>query len=346
MTPKKKRTCGADVVAASANESGTRGSSLGGIRGGLAFVLLLVGQCVSSSANHLWPILVDKLDMDGDGTTDFELRRGFTPGLGQPPDPNACFRAFGVEGHGLHSLQNNRVLLATQLDCFGPLESLASGTLIGPNLLAHQSWAQNGDTYSVSFSPIGQHETNGPLATATSTLVGIQFTSPKGTHFGWVEIASPGPGQPPRIVRFAAEGAPSTPIPAGANPTTPFSTPLIPLRVPPSDSLIGGILVETSTNAPSGQITQRVELKLTAEIECLVAPGRPQWPPGNYPAALTERTLLPKPLPQGLSWKKPGENLRLFSRTAGTDGTVVEQFGPLSEAESILIGLRRPAGET
>lgn len=284
--------------------------------------------------------------MDGDGIIDFELRRGFTYGQGQPPDPNACLRPFGVQGHGLHALQDNHVLLSTQFDCFGPLESIAPGTQIGPNPLPHQSWGRNGDTFNILLSPIGLHETNGPLATATSAIVGVQFTSARGRHFGWVEVSSPAPGDPPRIVRFAAEGAPSTPIVAGGPPVTPFPKPLTPLLVPPSNFLIGGVLIESSTNASTGQIVRHVEISTLPEIECLIAPKQPSWPDGAYPAALVERTFLPNPLPSGWAWRKPGENLRLYSRIEETDGTFVEHFGPLAESKFVLIGLRKPQGET
>ena len=106
------------------------------------------------------------------------------------------------------------------------------------------------------------------------------------------------------------------------------------------------ILIENSTNASTGQITRRVEVKTIPEIECLIAPADPDWPAGSYPAPLVERTVLPTPLPSGWIWKKPGEDLRLYSRTEAADGTLIEQSGPLTKTESILIGLRKSGGET
>lgn len=47
-----------------------------------------------------------------------------------------------------------------------------------------------------------------------------------------------------------------------------------------------------------------------------------------------------------MAWRKPGENLLLHSRIERTDGTLVEQFGPLADSKFVLIGLRKPQGET
>lgn len=309
-------------------------------------IVMLTTLSVQISATSIRPVLVESLDLDGDGIVDFEVRKGLSYGPDLPPNPFACFRPLGVEGNGLRGLRANRVLLATHTDCFGALDSVAPGAWIGPILQPHQSWGLNGDTYSIAFSWNGIHETNGPLAKATNALVGIQFTTPRGTHYGWMEVASQGLGEPPKITRFAAEGAPNTPIQAGAAASTPFSTPLIPLTVPPSGLLIGGISIDNSTNTSTGQIQRFVELQLTDEVECVIDQGRPEWPKATYPASLVERTLLPNPLRPEWAWKKSSDRLRLYARTEKSDGTLLEHSGPLASAESVLIGIRRPQRET
>lgn len=75
------------VDAVAYQNSKCRGSFLGAIGRVVSLLVLLAWHCLPASASHVWPILVEKLDMDGNGTVDFELRRGFSYGPGQPPDP-------------------------------------------------------------------------------------------------------------------------------------------------------------------------------------------------------------------------------------------------------------------
>lgn len=175
-------------------------------------VWLLVGLCLSPvvSADPTHATLITRIDIDRNGTPDFEYRGGQVVGASCTPfNPG-----FTVTGFGLIALNGNQVL-RSDLGCYPQMASLSAGSMPETSPLAPLNWGVMGELLVHNWHGLLGPYYFGPFSEATNGYATVRFSSPAGLHYGWIQFTSTAPNLPPTVARFAAEPRVNTPLEIG-----------------------------------------------------------------------------------------------------------------------------------
>ncbi len=308
------------------------------LRHPLRWVGLLLGLCLPgvATAEPSHPTLITRIDVDGNGTPDFEYRGGetFNPSC-SPFNPG-----FIATGYGLFALNGNQVLRSGG-GCTPLMASLPVGSTPEASPPGFMNWGAMGELLAHEFSGIAGPYYFGPFHSATNGYAAVRFSSPAGLHYGWIQFTNAAPDQPPAVARFAAESRVNTPLEIGRVIEDAGSTNSSQIRIPGSATVLGSVTTQVTTNATSGDVTRKLLLEVAQDLTCLT---RPDPTLGPVPVALEERRLLSATAPSDASWTDPNTPLLLLDQVEPTGGPI-RASGPLAGRPAVLLGIGNTSGD-
>jgi hypothetical protein len=299
---------------------------------------LLVGLCLSPvvSADPTHATLITRIDIDRNGTPDFEYRGGQVVGASCTPfNPG-----FTVTGFGLIALNGNQVL-RSDLGCYPQMASLPKGSMPETSPLAPLNWGVMGELLVHNWHGLLGPYYFGPFSEATNGYATVRFSSPAGLHYGWIQFTSTAPNLPPAVARFAAEPRVNTPLEIGRIIEDAGTTNTSLIRIPGAATVLGNVIAQVTTNAASGNITRKFQLAVAQDLKCLV---RPDPTLGTVPVALEDRRLLSDTSPSDASWIVPTAPLLILDQVESA-GTSVRASGPLVGRSAVVLGIGNATGD-
>ena len=284
--------------------------------------------------------LITRIDLDANGTTDFEYRGG------QAVNSAGCQSWPGstVTGYGLFGLNGNQILRIST-GCYPLMAIPDAGTTENDSPVPPLHWGPMAELLVNDFSGITGPYFFGPFHSSTQGYAAVRFASPAGLHYGWIRFTNAAPDLQPAVADFSFNPTVSTPLEIGRviHGQGVFSTNEI--RIPGSTTVLGRVRHEFITNAVWFWIKDahrwRVHLELSENTLCL---GRSHGTNPLSPAILEERRLLSDFLPGDATLKPSADPILLMERVE-IWGRMFSATGPLALRDRAVFALGNSSGD-